>query len=71
MKCLKITLKRLIQLYVTKRIRTFHIANIHNKINWGWEEEEEGQSNVQIPKINTLFIWIFYKIPIKTKKPFN
>lgn len=30
------------------------------------------KSNVQIPKINTLFIWIFYKIPIKTnKKPLS
>lgn len=52
---------------MTKQIRTFHIANIHNKINWGWEEEEEGKSNVQIRKINTLFIWIFYKIAFKTK----
>ena len=67
MKCLKITLKQLIQLQVTKPIRTFHIANIHNKINWESEEKKEGESNVQIPKINTLFIWISYKIPFKTK----
>ena len=52
---------------MTKQIRTFHIANIHNKINWESEEKEEGESNVQIPKINTLFIWISYKIPFKTK----
>ena len=52
---------------MTKQIRTFHIANIHNKINWESEEKEEGESNVQIPKINTLFIWISYKITFKTK----
>lgn len=52
---------------MAKQIRTFHIANIHNKINWELEEKEEGESNVQIPKINTLFIWISYKIPFKTK----
>lgn len=32
-----------------------------HKINWGWGWEEGEKSNVQIPKINTLFIWIFYK----------
>lgn len=48
---------------MTKQISTFHIANIHNKINLAGEK-----SNVQIPKINTLFIWIFYKIPCKTNK---
>lgn len=52
---------------VGDQILTFHIANIHKKINWEWEEKEEGESNIQIPKINTLFIWIFYKIPFKTK----
>lgn len=44
MKCLKITLKQLIQLQVTKQIRTFHRANVHNKINWEWEEKEEGKA---------------------------
>lgn len=41
-----------------------------HKINWGWGVglEEGEKSNVQIPEINTLFIWIFYKIPIKTNK---
>ena len=48
---------------MTKQI-TFHIANIHNKINWSRGKK----SNVQIPKINTLFIWIFYKIPRKTNE---
>lgn len=53
-------------------IRTVHKANTHThihkkKINWELEVGGE-KSNVQIPKINTLFIWIFYKIPIKTNK---
>lgn len=48
----------------------FHIANIHNKINWGRRKRKKGKSNVQIPKINTLFIWIFYKILFKTKSLF-
>lgn len=63
MKCFKTTFKQLIQRWMTKQI-TFHIANIHNKINWS----RGGKSNVQIPKINTLFIWIFYKIPRKTNE---
>lgn len=39
-----------------------------NKLGRGGGLEEGEKSNVQIPEINTLFIWIFYKIPIETNK---
>lgn len=69
MNCLKITLKQPVQSQVTKLYALF-TKQIHthenNKLGLGgWKE---GKSNVQIPKINTLFIWIFYKIPIETDK---
>lgn len=69
MKCLKITLKQLLQ--VTKQIRiSSHIKQTYNKINWESEEKEEGESNVQIPKINILLYGYLTKIPLK-QKAFN
>lgn len=43
-------------------------THTQNKLGLGGGLEEGEKSNVQIPEINTLFIWIFYKIPIKTNK---